>query len=1095
MNISAPFVQRPVATMLLTIAVALVGALAALHLPAAPMPEFDYPAISVRAQMPGASPEVMATTVAAPLERRLGAIADVSEMRSISTSGSTVLALTFGIGRDINGAARDVQAAIAAARADLPGSLRSNPLVFKSNSAFWPITYLSLTSTTMSLDRVYDVASTVLQPLLASIQGVGEVVVLGSSPLAVRVEIDPDTLSKYGVELESVRAALAAANANSPKGAIESDGRRFQIYANDRVSNAVELRDLIIAYREGQAIRLSDVAEVIDSVEDFRPFAITGRQPSILIRVYRTSGANVVETVDRIKARLEQIRSALPPAIAVEMVSDRTATIRASLRDLEHSLVIGAVLVTLVVLAFLRSFRATFPPAIAASVSLLGTGAVMYAMRYSLDSVSLMALIIAVGLVVDDSVIVLENISRHFERGAPLLRAVLRGVDEVGFTVVAISLSLVAIFIPFLLMGDVMGRVLGEFAVTLSAAVVISLVVSLTTTPMLCSIVLSQGQPRQVMVALQSVFQRALALYDRTLDFALRHSRWTLAAFFAALGLNVYLYAVVPKGLLPLQDPGRLYGALLADQNISVAAMLRMLERAAELISADPSVASFAAVIEDGARRNSAELYIELKPRPMRTESCHEVNARLTEAVGKIAGATLRLVAPQDIAAFSAPANRSGQYHYDLRGDDLAELQEWALRLTAALARAPEIRDADVDPRPHALETKVTVDRDKAERLGIDMRQVDNVLYDAFGQRQVSTIYGPLNQHHIVMEAAPRFRESPDVLNRIYVSPARGLVGGVQFTNAPIGTVSADRNWTADPGGASATADAARNQRANAIANRTGGAASVGAAVSTQVDSMIPLSSIARFEQKTSPLVVAHVGGSAAVSISFGLPPNVALGEAVAAIERTAAELHMPASIQPRFSGAAAAFQKVIVQEVILVIVAIAAIYIILGILYESFIHPVTVLSTLPSAGLGAILTLMAMREEFTVVAFIGVILLTGIVKKNAIMMIDVAIRAQREDGLPARNAIHQACLLRFRPIMMTTVATIFGAAPLAIGGGEGAEFRQPLGIAVIGGLIVSQALTLYTTPVVYLYLDRLVRRGRRSIDGTVVVPASEAGE
>ncbi|MBU3890757.1 MMPL family transporter [Methylosinus sporium] len=1081
MNISAPFVERPVATTLLTIAIALVGALAVLHLPAAPMPEFDYPAISVRAQMPGASPEVMATTVAAPLERRLGMIADVSEIRSFNSSGSTVVALTFGVGRNIDGAARDVQAAVAAARADLPISLRSNPLIFKSNSAFWPITYLSLSSTTMSVDRVYDVASTVLQPLLASIQGVGEVVVLGSSPLAVRVEIDPDALSKYGVELESVRAALAAANANSPKGVIESDGRRFQIYANDRVSNAVALRDLIIAYHEDQAIRLSDVAEVIDSVEDFRPFAITGRQASILVRVYRTSGANVVETVDRIKARLEQIRAALPPAIAVEMASDRTATIRASLRDLGHSLVIGAVLVILVVLAFLRSLRATFPPAIAAIVSLLGTGAVMHVMRYSLDSVSLMALIIAVGLVIDDSVIVLENISRHVERGEPLLRAVLRGVDEVGFTVVAISLSLVAIFIPFLLMGDLMGRVLAEFAVTLSTAVMISLVVSLTTTPMLCSIVLSRKQPRRAGAALEAIFQRVLAQYDRTLDFALRHSQWTLAAFFAALGLSVYLYAAVPKGLLPQQDPGRLYGVLLADQNVSAAAMRRMLERAAELISADPSVASFAAVIEDGARRNSAELYVELKPRPGRVESCQDVNARLTKAISNIAGATLRLVAPQDIAAFSAPANRSGQYHYDLRGDDLAEVQAWALRLTAALTRAPQIRDADVDPRPHALETVVTVDRDKAERLGVDMRQVDNVLYDAFGQRQVSTMYGQLNQYHIVMEAAPRFRESPDVLNRIYVSPARGLVGGVQFTNAPIGTIVAETNGAADPGGSSAAADVARNQRANAIAHRAGGAVSTGAAVSTQVASMIPLSSIARFEQKAAPLVVTHVGGSAAVSVSFNLPPNVALGDAVAAIERTAAEIHMPASIQSGFSGAAAAFQKVIVQEGILAIVAIAVIYIILGILYESFIHPMTVLSTLPSAGLGAILTLTALRIEFTVIAFIGVILLTGIVKKNAIMMIDVAIRAQRQLGLSAHDAIRHACVLRFRPITMTTVATIFGAAPLALGGGDGAEFRQPLGIAVIGGLVVSQALTLYTTPVVYLYLDRLVRRGGRS--------------
>ncbi|PWB81465.1 MAG: nodulation protein [Methylocystaceae bacterium] len=1078
MNLSAPFVQRPVATTLLTIAVALAGALAAFRLPAAPMPEFDYPVISVVAQMAGASPEVMATTVATPLERRLAMIADVTEVRSFNSYAASVVTLGFGVGRNIDGAARDVQAAVDAARSDLPTSLRSNPMIYKSNSAFWPITYLSLTSATMNVDQIYDTATTTLRPLLASIRGVGDVVVLGSSPFAVRVEANPDALTKYALDFEGVRAAIISANSNSPKGEMEGDGRRLQIYANDRVGNAKDLRELVVAYRQGQTIRLADVAEVTDSVEDFRPFAITGRDASILIRVYRTSGANVIETVDRIQAKIDEIRATLPPAIDIALVSDRTATIRASLHDLEHSLIIGLVLVVLVVFLFLRSVRATLVPAVAAAVSLLGTAVVMYLMQYSLDNVSLMALIIAVGLVVDDSVVVLENISRHLESGAPKFRAVLEGVKEVGFTVVAISLSLVAIFIPFLFAGDVIGRVLAEFAVTLSAAILISLIVSLTTSPMLCSVVLHRphGQRRRSTARYDPALGATLRFYDATLTFALRHSRWTLAMFLAVFGFGVYLYVVMPKGLLPEQDPGRLYGALLADQNVSASAIRQKLERAAELILADASIKSFAAVIEDRARRNSAELYVELKPRPERTETVHEVNARLTEAVSRIAGTTLRLIAPQDISAFSSQASKGRQYQYDLRGDDVDELQSWAVRLVERLGQLPEIREPEISPQAHALEASVIFDRDKAHRLGVTVAQIDNTLYDAFGQRQISIIHTAFGQYRVVMEVAPRYREDPDILNNIYVSSSGAPVSGVLAANTAGRTILTRGGTASEPRLVSATVDKARYRRFDAIESRAGARLLSGAAVSLAPEAMIPLSTIAHFERKTSSLSVSHIGASVAMSIAFDVPPTVSLGDAVTAIERAAAEIHMPASIQGGFSGAAAVFQKLIVKEGLLMLAAFATVYVVLGVLYESFIHPLTVLSTLPAAGSGAIFALIALRMDFTIVAFIGVILLTGIVMKNAIMMIDVAIRIERQRGLSARHAIRQACLLRFRPIMMTTAAAILGAVPLVFGAGEGAELRQPLGISIVGGLVVSQALTLYTTPVIYLYLDRFRR-------------------
>lgn len=1094
MNISAPFIARPVATTLLTLAVALAGALAFTKLPAAPMPEVDLPSIYVSAQMSGSNPETMATAVATPLERHLSAVAGITEMTSSNSAGSTGISMQFDLSRDLDGAARDVQAAINATRADLPASLRTNPIYFKANLATWPITYLSLTSTTLSLEQIFDLATTVLQPTLSSIQGVGQVVILGSSPLAVRVELNPDALSKYGVGIEDVRAALAAANANSPNGSIEVGEKRFQIYANDQAHKATDYQNLVIAYRKGLAVRLSDLAEVIDSVENYRTMATTNSTASILIRIYRTSGANVIETVDRIKARLTQLRASLPRAIDIAIISDRTATIHASLRDLEHALLIAGTLVILTVFAFLQSARAIVIPAIAVPVSILGTFGVMYLLRYSLDSLSLMALIIATGLVIDDSVIVLENVSRHIEAEMPRRQATLRGVREVGFTVLAMSLALVAVFIPFLFMGDVIGRILREFAVTLSAAVLISLAVSLTTTPMLCAFVLRAGSDRQrgwLARTSEHAYRAMLQAYERTLVVALRHSRLTLTVLFAFAGLNICLYIIVPKGLLPHQDPGWLYGSLEADPNISSEPMKKTLEETVTTILADPAVQGLDAMIEDGADTNSAELHIFLKTRAQRKATAEEVSSRLIAAISKVPGRILHLVAVQDIS-FTAQSGSGGQYQYVLQGDDIEELRIWTLRLTEALKQTPELLDPSTDQQDHGLDVRVVVDRETASRLGITMSQIVNTLYDAFGQRQVSTIYTPFNQHHVVMEVAPRYRESPEVLGKIYISTSGGVVSGVQSTNAPAGTVWGQRT---QPSALNPATDPARNRNLNALANTARGSPSTGTPVSTERETMVPLSAIARFEQGAAPLSVNHRGNSVAATISFNLPPKVPLGEAMATLERTAAEIHMPATIHAGFSGTAKAFQKTLVKEVFLTLAALAAIYIVLGILYESFVHPLTILSTLPSAGVGAILALMAWRMDFTIIAFIGVILLIGIVMKNAIMMIDVALHLERREGLVPREAIKRACLLRFRPIMMTTFAALFGALPLVLGTGDGAELRQPLGISIVGGLIVGQALTLCTTPVVYLHLERLRSwwKGIRKIDRRI--PIAEARE
>jgi multidrug efflux pump len=1088
MSISALFIGRPVATTLLTLGVALAGGLAFFLLPVSPLPQVDFPTIAVQASLPGASPETMATSVATPLERHLGQIADVTEMTSSSSVGSTRVTLQFGLSRDIDGAARDVQAAINAARADLPASLKSNPVYHKVNPADAPIMILAMTSNTLTQGQVYDSAATILQQKLSQVQGIGQVSVGGSSLPAVRVELNPRTLFKYGIGLEDVRAALSSANANSPKGAIDEGDKRFQLYTNDQARRADQYRDLVVAYRSGAAVRLNDLAQVDDSVEDLRNQGLSNGKPSVLVILNRQPGANIIETVDRVYALLPELRASIPSEIDLVVPMDRTSTIRASLHDVERTLMISIVLVILVVFVFLRDPRATLIPAVAVVVSLVGTFGVMYVLGYSLDNLSLMALTVGTGFVVDDAIVVLENISRHIEAGMSRMRAALQGAREVSFTVLSMSISLVAVFIPILLMGGIVGRLFREFAVTLSVAILVSLVVSLTTTPMMCSRLLSppNDQPRGRLYRLsERGFESLLRGYEHSLDWALRYSWFMMVLLAATVWFNVYLFSAVPKGFFPQQDTGRLTGGVQADQSISFQSMRQKLIDFVNIVKADPAVDSVVG-FTGGGQTNSGFVFVALKSLNERSLTADQVIGRLRGKLAQVPGASLFLQSVQDIRI--GGRSSSAQYQYTLQADQLSDLRLWAPKLTEALRKVPELADVNSDQQDKGLETDLVIDRATASRLHLQTSQIDNTLYDAFGQRQVSTIYNPLNQYHVIMEVAPQYWQSPETLNELFVSTSGGAVGGTQSTNAVAGTTgSASQKSTS---AASVASDSARNLSSNKLANTGRGNASTGAAVSTSVETMVPLSAFSHFEPGTTALAVNHQGHFAASTISFNLPPGKSLSDAVVVINKTMAEIGVPASIHGSFQGAAQAFQNSLNNEPVLIAAALAAIYIVLGILYESYIHPITILSTLPSAGVGAVLALMACDTEFTIIALIGVILLIGIVKKNAIMMIDFALDAERNQGLSTHEAIRQACLLRFRPIMMTTMVALLGALPLALGTGDGAEFRRPLGISIVGGLIISQMLTLYTTPVVYLYLDRFqiwLRRVSRPRSGEVL--------
>jgi multidrug efflux pump len=1070
MSLSTPFIRRPVATTLLTFGLAAAGAIAFFKLPVSPLPEVDFPTISVQATLPGASPQDVATTVASPLERHLGQIADVTEMTSSSSVGSTRINLQFGLNRDINGAARDVQAAINAARADLPASLRTNPTYRKVNPADAPIMVLTLTSDTLSRADLYDAASTVLAQKLSQVEGIGEVNVGGGSLPAVRVELNPQALYKYGIGLEDVRAALASANAHSPKGGIDVGSLRYQIYANDQANKAVDYKSLIIAYRNGAPVRLTDVGEVIDSVENLRNLGLANGKPSILVVLTRQPGANIIGAVDRVKALLPQLRASVSPAIDLNLAVDRATTIRTSLRDVERTLIIAILLVTFVVFAFLRNARATLVPVVAVSVSLVATFAAMYLMGYSLDNLSLMALTVATGFVVDDAIVVLENITRHLEAGMSRLDAALLGAKEVGFTVLSMSVSLIAVFIPILLMGGIVGRLFREFAMTISIAILISLVVSLATTPMMCAILLRAQHDRQhgrLYRFSERFFDRMQGGYRRSLTYALRHPRSVIVVLVAVLGLNFYLYDIIPKGFFPQQDTGLMTGQIQADQSISFQLMQQKLTQFITIVKNDPAV-NTAVGFTGGGQTNSGFMFVSLKPLSERKLSVDQVIARLRRALAEVPGATLFLQAVQDIRAGGRASN--AQYQYTLQGSTFEELNDWSPKIATALQSVPVLADVNSDQQNKGLESNLIIDRDTAARLGITVSQIDNTLYDAFGQRQVSTIYVARNQYHVIMEVAPRFWQNPETLKDVYVSTSGGAAGGSQTTNAVAGTfVSAGKASSVN----TVAADAVRNLATNSIGATGRGASSTGSAVSTGQETMIPLSNVAHFGQGATPLAVNHQGLLVANTISFNLPPGVSLSTAIAAIEATMNRIGVPASIHGSFQGTAKVFQDSLSNQPYLVLAALVTIYIVLGVLYESYVHPLTILSTLPSAGVGALLALMAFGTEFSIMALIGVILLIGIVKKNAIMMIDFALDAERTRGLSSVDAIYEACLLRFRPIMMTTMAALLGAVPLAIGMGEGSELRRPLGIAIVGGLILSQILTLYTTPVIYLYVDR----------------------
>jgi multidrug efflux pump len=1081
MGPSTPFIRRPIATTLLTFGLAAAGVVAFFKLPVSPLPQVDFPTISVQATLPGASPQDVATTVASPLERHLGQIADVTEMTSSSTVGAVRITLQFGLNRDINGAARDVQAAINAARADLPTSLRSNPTYRKVNPADAPILVLTLTSDTMTRGDLYDAASTVLAQKLSQVEGIGEVVIGGASLPAVRAELIPQALYKYGIGLEDVRAALAGANAHSPKGGIDVGDQRFQIYANDQANKADDYRSLILAYRNGAAVHLSDVGDVTDSVENLRNAGLANGKPAVLIILYRQPGANIISTVDLVKALLPQLRASISPAVDIGFAVDRSTTIRTSLRDVERTLVLAVLLVIVVVFAFLRNLRATLIPVVAVSVSLIATFAAMYLMGYSLDNLSLMALTVATGFVVDDAIVVLENITRYIENGMTPLEAALKGANEVGFTVLSMSISLIAVFIPILLMGGIVGRLFREFAMTISISIMISLAISLATTPMMCAVLLrndsGEGHGR-LYRASERFFDTMLNAYRRTLTVALQHPASMMLIFAVALGLNVYLYIIIPKGFFPQQDTGRIVGSIQADQSISFQLMQQKLTQFVTILKKDPAVET-AVGFTGGGQTNSGFVFVSLLPIGERQISADGVIARLRREMAVIPGATLFLQAVQDIRVGGRASN--AQYQFTLQGPTLEELNEWSPKIAAALQTDPNLTDVNSDQQNKGLESDLVIDRDAAAQLGITVSQIDNTLYDAFGQRQVSTIYVARNQYHVIMEVAPQYWQNPETLKDVYVSTSGGSVGGSQATNAVAGTVVATGKSAST---SSANAQAARNLATNSIGATGKGVASTGSAVSTNQETMIPLSAVARFTQGATPLAVNHQGLLVATTISFNLPPNVSLSTAVASIEAAMNRIGVPATIRGTFQGTAKAFQDSLSNQPFLILAALVTIYIVLGVLYESYVHPLTILSTLPSAGVGALLALMAFNTEFSIMALIGVILLIGIVKKNAIMMIDFALDAERRRGLSPLDAIHEACLLRFRPIMMTTMAALLGALPLAIGMGDGGELRQPLGIAIVGGLILSQVLTLYSTPVIYLYMDRFRSWGQRLRDG-----------
>ncbi len=1085
MNLSQPFVRRPIGTVLLTIGVALAGIGAFFVLPVSPLPQVDFPTISVRASLPGASPDTMATSVATPLERHLGTISGVTEMTSSSQVGQARITLQFELSRNIDGAAREVQAAINASRVDLPATLRSNPTYRKANPSDAPVIILALTSPTLTPGQIYDTVSNIVSQRLAQVDGVGDVEIGGSTLPAVRVELLPFALNKYGISGEDVRAAIQASNANRPKGQVEGDGRRLQIYTQTPARRAADYAPMVVAWRNGAAVRLDDVAQVRDGVENTRTLGLFNGKPAVIVLITRQPGANVIKTVDGVRALLPELRAQLPPEIELDVATDSTNSIRASLREIELTLVISVVLVVLVVSVFLRSWRATVIPAVATVVSLLGTFGVMELLGFSLNNLSLMALTVATGFVVDDAIVVLENTARHIEAGMDRMKAALLGAKEVGFTVLSISISLVAVFIPLLFMQGQVGRLFREFAITLSAAVLISLVISLTTTPMMCAWLLESGgaaharRPGRLARWAEAGFAKVLSWYEASLDWALASLWLVLFILVVVIGLNVYLFSAAPKGFFPQQDTGQLQGGLRADQSISSQAMGEKLRQVVNIIRRDPAVATVVG-FTGGSRAGGGFMFVNLKPVGERSESGQAVIARLRPQLAQVTGLQIFLNTVQDVRAGGRQSNST--YQYTLKSDNLTDLRKWATRLADEMKQQPVMTDVDTDQQDNGVETMVEVDRDSASRLGLTAAGIDSSLYNAFGQRQVATIYDELNQYHVIMEWAPPYAQGPNALADVYVPSTHTTASATTVTStAATASTGASTSSTTTTGATISVNPGLRD-------------ASTGNALSNSVTSLVPLTAVAKFRERSTPTAVNHQDTELATTISFNLADGKTLDDATRAIKDAEAAIGMPVNVRGSFQGTALAAQQSQGQQAMLIAAAIVVIYIVLGMLYESLVHPVTVLSTLPSAGVGAVLALLMFRMDLSIIALIGVFLLIGIVKKNAILIIDFALEAQRTRGIPAVEAVREACLLRFRPILMTTLAAALGALPLAIGFGEGAELRRPLGIAIIGGLIASQVMTLLTTPVVYVLLDRLrTRRAKRAAppSGAIVAEGS----
>jgi len=1014
MNLSAPFIKRPAATTLLTVALALSGVIAFQFLPVAPLPAVELPTVSVHANLPGASPETMASSVATPLERQFGRIAGITEMTSSSQLGSTNVNLQFDLDRNADAAARDVEAAINAARGQLPANLPSNPGYWKMNPANAPIMMLAITSDTYDRGQMYDIADSILAQKLSQIQGVGQVHTWGSSRPAVRVQLNPHLLNAMGLSITDVATALQNANAHQAKGALGNEQVFWQVSATDELFKAKQYAPLVVKFHNSAPVRLADLGNVLDSVEDTRNDGSDNGQPSIVMMITKQPDANIIDTVDRIKAVLPQLQASVPPAMKLAIAQDRTTTIRASVHDVERTLLISIILVVLVVFAFLRNVWATIIPGIAVPLSLLGTFGVMYVLGYSLNNLSLMALTVSTGFVVDDAIVVIENITRYLEMGWHPMRAALQGAKEIGFTVLSMSTSLVAVFIPILLMGGIVGRLFREFAVTLTAAILISLLVSLTTTPMMCSKFLKSQHDKEHN-RLYRISERAFDLlhkaYGRSLAVVLTHPQLTLVIAMVTLGVSVYLYIIVPKGFFPQQDTGQIGGNIVADQNISFAAMREKLHAFLAIVEKDPAVDNVTG-FTGGGTLNTASMWMQLKPLSERKVSADDVINRLRGKLARIPGATLFLMSAQDLRVGGRGSN--SQYQFTLQADNLKDLNEWAPKLLDKLKTIPIILDANSDQQIHGLESELVIDRSTASRLGVNPEAIDATLYTAFGQRQVSTMYTGMNQYHVVMELLPEYQQNPSALNSIYVTSNSGIP--------------------------------------------------------------VPLSTFSHYKTVLNSLTVNHQGPFPSITISFALAPGIALSQAVDAVTQAQQDIGMPANVTAKFAGTAQVFQASLKNQPLLILAALLAVYVVLGILYESYIHPITILSTLPSAGVGALLALLLFHVELTVIAMIGIILLIGIVKKNAILMIDFALETERKQDISAKNAIYQACLLRFRPILMTTMAALLGGLPLALGTGTGSELRRPLGITIVGGLVLSQLLTLYTTPVVYLYLDKIQR-------------------